>query len=508
MMNAKLKLPLAASVALLSLYSSAEERPSNRPNILFILSDDHTSQSWGIYGGILQDYVQAKNIRRLASEGCVMDNTFCSNSISVPSRAAILTGQYSHQNGVYTLDDALEPTQDNIAKQLRQAGYQTALIGKWHLKKIPAGFDHFNVLPDQGVYWNPKMKGPENWQDGGKGGTAYEGFSTDIITSQTIDWIDKRDADKPFLMFCHFKATHEPFDFPDRFKDLYKDVEFPAPPSLMDFGPKKSQRTFPGQPLEEMSKRWTTASNGPWWCNYPELPYSTEGLDSISARYKAYQKLIKDYLRCAAAIDDNIGRLLNYLDTAGLSQNTIVVYVSDQGYFLGEHGFFDKRLIYEESMRMPMVIRYPKEIAPGSRNTDLIQNTDFAPLLADYAGVKLPSTFIGRSFRQNLKGDTPTDWRKSIYYRYWLHQPIRPAHLGIRTNRYKLAYFYGKGLGHTGTSNTNTEPAWEFYDLKTDPSELRNQYNNPIYKNIIEELKTDLSKLKEEVGDKDNIEIL
>lgn len=476
------------------------------PNILFILSDDHTSQAWGVYGGILAPHVKNENISRLASEGCVLENCFCNNSISVPSRATILTGQYSHRNGVYTLDDPLQPDSANIAKVLQSAGYQTALIGKWHLRKRPAGFDHFNVFYDQGIYWNPVFFSEKNWNEQGKGGEVAEGFSTDIVTDRTIAWLKERDKTKPFFMCCQFKATHEPFDFPERFKHLYDSVEFPEPPNLLEFGQEVSGRTFSGRQLENMAWRWETASRDPegWWCKYPELPFSVQGLDSISARKKIYQKMVRDYLRCGAAIDDNIGKLLKYLDEAGLSKNTVVIYVSDQGYFLGEHGFFDKRLIYEESMRMPFVIRYPKEIHPGSRNKDLISNIDFAALFADYANLPCPGFVQGKSFRENLRcSKTPQDWRQNVYYRYWLHDPIRPAHFGIRNERYKLAFFYGQHLDKTGTVKKNTTPAWEFYDLKKDPAENKNLYENKEYSQIIAQMKRELLKAKEEAGDDD-----
>lgn len=507
-----MKKELVLATGLLACCSACKQQAKTaqeeeRPNILFILSDDHTSQSWGIYGGILADYVKNENIRRLAAEGCVLDNCFCTNSISVPSRAAILTGAYSQQNGVYTLDDALEPLTDNIAKQMQNGGYQTALIGKWHLKKKPTGFDYFNVFHDQGEYVNPIFKSESNWVDDmeGKQGIEMEGFSTDLVTDQTIEWIRNRDKTKPFMMCCHFKATHEPWDFPERMKHLYDDVEFPEPANMMEFGPETSGRAFTGQQLENMGWRWETASKDPdkWWCRYPELPFTTKGMDKVSARKKIYQKMIRDYLRCGATIDDNIGRLLKMLDEEGLAENTIVVYVSDQGYFLGEHGFFDKRMMYEEPLRMPFVIRYPKEIPAGTRNKDIILNVDFASLLADYAKVKEPALAQGRSFRSNLRGETPDDWRKEMYYRYWTHHDIRPAHMGIRNERYKLMFLYGDPLDMTGSSDQTTTPAWEFHDLQADPHEDINMYNDPKYADIIKEMKQELLKLREAYNDTD-----
>lgn len=505
----------APILVLLSICSLIGMQPSHaqksveneRPNILFILSDDHTSQAWGIYGGVLKDYVQNANIKRLADEGVVLDNAFCTNSICTPSRGSILTGQYSHVNQVYTLNEPLPTGHPNIAKTFSENGYQTAIIGKWHLVGEPEGFDYFNVLPGQGRYWNPILKIKENWQDGhdSSGGREYEGFSTDVITDLTIEHLDKRDMDKPFLMFCNFKATHEPFDYPDRFKTLYESEEIPEPESLYDFGPETTGRTFIGQKLEKLGHRWDKATEDPesWWARYPGLPYPLDGLDSIQKRKKIYQKLVKDFMRSGAAIDDNIGKLLDYLESEGIADNTIVIYTADQGYFLGEHGFFDKRMMYEESLRMPFVIRYPKEIKGGRRIDDIILNIDFPAVLADYAGIENPDYVQGKSFRENLAGNTPDDWRSEMYYRYWLHHPERPAHFGIRNERYKLIFFYGQGLGKKGTSEESTEPAWEFYDLQEDPKETHNAIGKPEYRGIIADMKSAIIKQREKYGDLD-----
>ncbi len=474
-------------------FSQNTVNSNQKPNILFILSDDHTSQAWGIYGGILQDYVQNKNIKRLVDEGTMLNNAFCTNSICTPSRGSILTGQYSHTNQVYTLSEPLPKGHPNIAKTLAKNGYQTAVIGKWHLVGQPEGFDYFNVLPGQGRYWNPILKTKESWSDGydASTGKEYKGFSTDVIADLTIEHLKERDSKKPFLMFCNFKATHEPFDYPDRFKNLYSDITIPEPESLLDFSPKTTGRTFIGQKLEKLGQRWDNATKDPenWWTTYPGLPYPLDGLDSIQKRKKIYQKLVKDFMRCGAAIDDNIGKLLDYLEAEGIADNTIVIYTADQGYFLGEHGFFDKRMIYEESLRMPFVIRYPKKIKGGQRLDDIILNIDFPALLADYAGIQKPDYMQGRSFRKNLEGSTPVDWRKQLYYRYWLHHPERPAHFGIRNQRYKLAFFYGQPLGKKGTNEVTTEPAWEFFDLEEDPKEMYNAISESKYSTIIQEMK-------------------
>jgi len=490
-----------------SLFAQDLNKDRSRPNILFILSDDHTSQSWGIYGGILKDYVQNKNIKRLAEEGAVLENAFCTNSICTPSRGAILTGQYSHVNKVYTLSEPLPEGHPNIARELSKNGYQTAVIGKWHLVKSPEGFHYFNVLPGQGRYWNPILKTKENWKDGydNSSGQEYQGFSTDVITDLTIEHLERRDTDKPFMMFCNFKATHEPFDYPERYDSLYIDAIIPEPESLLDFDKSATGRTFQGQKLEYLGERWEKATAEPdkFWTSYPGLPYPLEGLDSIQKRKKIYQKLAKDFMRCGAAIDDNIGKLLDYLEDEGIDDNTIVVYTADQGYFLGEHGFFDKRMIYEESLRMPFVIRYPKEIRGGQRIDDIILNIDFAALLADYAEIDKPDYIQGESFRENLKGNTPDTWRDQMYYRYWLHHPRRPAHFGVRNERYKLAFFYGQPLGMKGSDSEISIPAWELYDLQNDPRELNNIIDKPEHAGIVVKMKNAILEERRKYGDLD-----
>ncbi|MFV0396838.1 MAG: sulfatase [Bacteroidales bacterium] len=490
----------------------SEETNTKPPNILFIMSDDHTSQMWGeVYGGVLKPYVQTKNIERLAKEGAVLQNCFCSNSLSTPSRGTILTGQYSHVNGIKTLGGKLDPNYNHIVKEMGKAGYQSAIIGKWHLNAKPSGFDYYNILHGQGEYHNPIFMSEENWRDGKDSGETYEGYCTDITTDMTIDWISKRDTDRPFIAMCHFKATHEPFDYPSRLENLYKDVTFPLPKGFNDSIPEKSGRPFFGQQIDELTQRYIFATNNPDkrrdYLNYPGLPFESEGLTREELRFKTYQKMIHDYVRCAAASDENIGRLLDYLDKAGLAENTIVIYTSDQGYFLGEHGFYDKRLIYEESLRMPLVIRYPKEIPAGSRNYDLIENVDFSALFADYSGIEYPAEMQGRSFRQNLKGNTPDNWRNCTYYRYWEHMPTIPGHFGIRTDRYKLTFYYGNGIEEEKEIKKGITPQkriyWELLDLKADPTESRNLYTDSSYATVISELKEQLKAKRAEIQDTD-----
>lgn len=490
------------------LFNCSKKKPEpKKPNILFILSDDHTSQAWGVYGGLLEDYVQNTNIKRLVSEGALLENSFCTNSICSPSRASILSGQYSHKNEVFTLNEPLPRNHPNIASTLQQSGYHTALIGKWHLNGKPEGFDYFKVLPGQGRYWDPIFKTDSDWIDGhdGSKGDLIKGFSTDIITDLSIEHLKQRDPAKPFLLFTHFKATHEPFDYPEEFNDLYAEVDIPEPNSLLDHGPETTGRSFKGQVLEHLAERWEKATNDPdnYWTSYPGLPYPLDGLSKEEKRKKIYQKLVKDFMRSGAAIDKNIGKLLDYLEQSGLAENTVVIYAADQGYFLGEHGFFDKRLIYEESLRMPFVIRYPKEIKGGSRIKDMILNIDFAPLIADFAGIETPTYMQGRSFRQLLQRKQDPSWRKEIYYRYWLHHPDRPAHFGIRNEQYKLIFFYGMGLDKKGSENMNTAPNWEFYDLKADPKELHNAYKDQKYQDIIQNMKAAMVRQRAAYGDLD-----
>ena len=481
---------------LLSISFGGYAQTLNKPNILYIMSDDHTSQAWGIYGGVLQEYIKNDHIKWLAAHGVVLNNSFCTNSICVPSRASIMTGQYSHKNGVYDLEGSLSSDSLNYVKLLQKGGYQTAIIGKWHLVNEPFGFDYYCVLPGQGRYQNPVMMTKDNWKQDQSGGKVYEGYSTDVIADQSIEWLKHRDKNKPFYLSTHFKATHEPFDYPQRYHNYLENVELPYSPGFVDQGA-AGGRTHDGWPLDLLGARYEKSTG----TAYPGKEFSLKGLDSLQARKKIYQKFIKDFLRCGAAIDDNIGRLIEHLRKSGELQNTIIIYTADQGYFLGEHGFFDKRFIYEPSLRMPFVISYPKELKKSRRIDDLILNIDFAPLLLDYAGVRQPASMQGRSFRKNLEGQTPADWRKDIYYRYWSNEPARPAHFGIRNKRYKLAFFYGQSRAKTQRDVMKYQPGWEFYDLKKDPTENHNAVNDPQYKSIVAELKNRLKQIKNESGD-------
>ena len=468
---------------------ASAQRSQRKPNILFIMADDHTSQAIGCYGLRLSEYAHTKNIDRIAAEGALLKNCFCTNSICVPSRASILTGQYSHINGATTLADKLDPEADNVAKHLQAAGYETAIVGKWHLKMQPSGFDYYNVLRGQGRYNNPILyEIGKDWKDGGR---EHKGHSTDVITDLSLDWIKKRKApDKPFCLMCHFKAVHEPYYSHDRYRNLYAGQEFPEPEDL--FWPESPKgRRFEGWPLEILAERYTKRSG-----SYAPPRLKVNNNDPKAVRKATYQKFMRDFLSTVAGIDDNVGRLLAYLDETGQSRDTIVVYTSDQGYFLGEHNMFDKRFMLEESLRMPFVIRYPEEIKPGTVLDDIILNVDFAELFLDYAGVATPETMQGHSFRQNLVGKTPKDWRDAMYYHYWSHQNERPSHYGVRTQRYKLIYYYG--LIRMGRK---PEECWELYDLRDDPHEHFNLYDNSEHKETVAGLKRRLDQLRRQYKD-------
>jgi arylsulfatase A-like enzyme len=455
---------------------------AEQPNIIFMMADDHTSQAWGCYGSRLAPFAKTPHIDRLAREGARLSNCFCTNSICVPSRASILTGQYSHVNGVKTLREALDPGTDNVAKRLQGAGYQTALVGKWHLKKPPAGFDYWNVIRGQGRYHNPVMFE----MDLDKGAVQEGAYSTDIFTDKALGWLNGRAGEKPFCLMLHFKATHEPWNYHPRHASLYEDMDLPEPETLFgQTGPQGS--VVPGWPLETLTQRMLRGRHGGG-----KLRVDSD--DPQIVRRATYQKFVKDFLRCAAAIDENIGRVLDYLDQHQLAKNTLVIYTSDQGYFLGEHNYFDKRFMLEESLRMPFVVRYPAEIKPGTVVDDIVLNVDFAPTFLDYAKENVPATMQGRSFRDILVGQTPTDWRDAMYYRYYADSPQRPAHFGIRTDQHKL-------ICYDGLQNRPAEQRWELYDLARDPLETRNVYNDATYGRIVKQLKARLQELQTEVGD-------
>lgn len=462
---------------------------SKKPNIIFIMSDDHASHAMSCYGSRINS---TPNLDRIASGGMLFKNCFCTNSICTPSRAAILTGTYNHVNKVTTLSTPMDNQLRTFPKILRGQGYQTAVFGKWHLgtgpEHCPTGFDEWAVLPGQGLYHNPDFifRAP-----GGGKKSIVKGYVTDIIADMSLDWLKARDRQRPFCLLCHNKAPHRPWEPDEKHAHLYLNREIPEPGTLYDDYSNRSSAAAAatlrvGRDMDERDMK----------CGI------NRGLSENELRKWAYQLYIKDYLRVIASVDENTGRILDYLDKEGLSENTIVIYTSDQGFFLGDHGWFDKRFMYEESLRMPFIIRYPEEIKAGSVNSDMILNVDFAGTFIDYSGGDVPSGMQGRSFRPLLKGHLPEGWQTSMYYRYWMHGGHNVyAHYGVRTLRHKLIYYYADGLGQPGTLDTKEPPEWELFDMEKDPCELNNVYGVPAYADIVTEMKNELHRLQVKLGD-------
>ena len=461
--------------------------PSRRPNILFIMSDDHASHAISAYGSRIN---QTPNIDRIAKEGIRFNNCFCTNSICTPSRATILTGTYNHVNNVTTLSSKLDGRLTTFPKLLQAEGYQTAIVGKWHLghggHANPTGFDYWNILPGQGLYHDPEMI------DMGEK-KVYPGYVTDIITDLSLDWLKERDPEQPFMLMTHHKAPHRPWDPDEKLMHLYQNTDIPEPETFHD---DYSNRASAAKEAKMRVDRDMTDRD----LKYP-VP---EGLTAAEEKQWKYQRYIKDYLRCVASIDNNVGRMLDYLDQEGLAENTIVVYTSDQGFFLGDHGWYDKRFMYEESLRMPFVMRYPREIEAGSINDDMILNLDFAQTFLDCTNVDQTDEMQGRSFRPLMNGKTIEDWRTSMYYRYWMHLAHHHvyAHYGLRTHDHKLIYYYADGLGTPGSADDPKPPEWELFDLKKDPHEINSVYNNPDYSEIQAQLTSELYQLQSQFGDR------
>lgn len=466
---------------------------NQRPNILFIMSDDHASHAMSCYGSKIN---QTPNIDRIANEGMLFNNCFCTNSICSPSRAAILTGKYNHLNGVKSINDHFDGKQMTFPKLLQSEGYQTAIIGKWHLghggDADPTGFDHWSVVPGQGEYHNPVfIEMGERKQ--------YPGYVTDLTTDFSIDWLSNRDKDRPFMLKCHHKAPHRPWDPAEKYAQLYEDIDIPEPDTFYDDYENRSQAAVEARMRIERDMVESDLKGSP-----------PEGLTALEQKKWKYQRYIKDYLRCIASIDENVGRLLDYLDEEGIADNTIVIYTSDQGFFLGDHGWFDKRFMYEESLRMPFIVRYPRDIQAGSVTDAMALNVDFPSTFLDYAGVSIPDEMQGYSLRTIFNGTTPEGWRTSMYYRYWMHLDEHHnvySHYGIRTDRYKLIYYYAQALGTSGSIEEDRPAEWELFDMQADPYEMNNVYMDPAYAERITELKVELHRLQAEVLDQPVVEI-
>jgi arylsulfatase A-like enzyme len=467
---------------------------SDRPNIIYIMTDDHASHALSCYGSKIN---RTPNLDRIAAEGMRFTNCFCTNSICAPCRAVVLTGKHSHLNGVKDNRLKFDGSQQTFPKLLQAAGYETAMIGKWHLKTDPTGFDYWNVLPGQGRYYNPVMIEMGQRKE-------YTGYVTDIITDHALRWLKERRGGKPFCLMYHHKAPHRRWEPGPEHLTLYDDGPIPEPDTLFDdqsgrgraakeqdmsIEKTMNERDLKLTPMKNLTpsqKRAWDAAYGPKNRAFEQA--NLQGKDRV--RWK-YQRYIKDYLRCIASVDDNVGRLLDYLDEAGLAANTIVVYTSDQGFYLGDHGWFDKRFMYEESLRMPLLVRFPEHIRPGSVNHDIVLNLDFAETFLDYAGVTIPADMQGRSLRPVLAGKTPEDWRRSMYYHYYEYPAVHSVkrHYGVRTRHHKLIHFY------------HDIDEWELYDLQNDPDEMQSVYDDPAYADVVEELKAELVRLRTKFKD-------
>jgi arylsulfatase A-like enzyme len=476
---------LALSLVALSLVADAVAA-APKPNIVFIFSDDHAIQTIGAYGGRLAAFSRqhgvTPNLDRLAEKGGVFLNSFCGNSLCSPSRASISTGLHSHANGVRTLNKPINEGLWTFPRSARDEGYQTGIIGKWHLATTIPEFEYWRILPGQGSYLNPTFIGPD-------GEEKHEGYATDIITDLSLDWLKQRDRSKPFFLAVHHKAPHRNFIPPTRYATWLDDVDVPEPDTLFDdyanrASPAHNQKMniATDMRLEGDLKTGGQDANNPNYAarNADFARRQPQGRDLV--RWK-YQQYLKDYLRCIKAVDDSVGRIMAALEAEGLAQNTIVIYSSDQGFYTGEHGWFDKRWIYEESLHMPFIIRWPGVVKPGTRFTEFIQNIDYAPTFVEMLGGRTPGGLHGRSFVPVLRGQTPADWRESIYYHYYDKGHGVAKHYGVRTGRYTLAHFY-------------ESQEWELFDNEKDPKQLRSVYADPAYAQTVAGLKDELNRLR------------
>lgn len=496
-MKARHPLLSAAALTLLPIAIASAAEPAKRPNILFIMTDDHAFHAMSCYGSKVN---KTPNFDRIADAGMRFDGCFVTNSICAPSRATIITGKYSHLNGVPTFN-RLDGSQPTLAKCLQAAGYHTGIVGKWHLGSDPTGFDYWEILPGQGVYFDPVFYTATSTR-------TIKGYVTDVTTDLSIDFLKNRPKDKPFFLMCHHKAPHRPWEPDAKHRAMFTDKVIPEPLTLRDDYATRTdaikenrQRVFDDLNRRDLKLVPPAGLAGPelkkWLGEKPtEVEIEVNGVKKVLKgeelnKWK-YQRYMQDYLACVQSVDDNVGRLLDYLDQAGLADNTIVAYTSDQSFYLGDHGMYDKRFMYEESLRTSLVVRWPGVVKPGSVEKSLALNLDFAQTFLDAAGVPAPGEMQGRSLVPLFRGEHPADWRKSIYYRYY-HDPgdhNTAAHYGVRTETHKLIYFWKKDQ-------------WEMFDLRNDPNELHNLYNDPAQQQTVKELKTELYRLKKELKDDD-----
>lgn len=506
-----ISLPILSTIliksTLISCVPQEEAKVSARPNIIYIMTDDHGYQATSCYNGKLN---QTPNIDRIANEGVLFSHGYVSNSISAPSRAVMLTGKHSHINGHIDNTKVFDGSQVTFPKLLKEAGYQTAMIGKWHLESDPTGFDYWNILPGQGDYYNPDFI-----EMGVK--SRVEGYVTNLVTDFSLEWLDNRDTEKPFCLLLHHKAPHRCWMPDTAYLDMYNDVKFPLPENfydeyegrqaaaeqrmhIKDFCPVNDLKMYDEEgevegPLRKFFKtqidRLNPDQRAAWDKAYkPKIDfYKSAKLEGKELLEWNYQRYLEDYLACIASVDDNIGRVLQYLDDNGLTENTLIVYTSDQGFYLGEHGWFDKRFMYEESFRTPLVMRLPSTIKTGKIDK-LVQNIDYAPTFLELAGVEVPKEIQGKSLVPLLKGNTD-NWRDALYYHYYEYPGPHSVkrHYGVRNDRYKLIHFY------------NNIDKWELYDLQEDPMEMNNLYGTKGYEETTQLLFKQLVDLQAQYND-------
>lgn len=512
---------LLVSSLLFSACASKQALEPKKPlNIVHIMCDDHSFQTISAYGHPISQLAPTPNLNRLAAKGMLFNKAFVENSLSTPSRACLMTGLYSHQNGQRYLGKGIDTTKIFFSEILQQHGYQTGIVGKWHMQCEPKGFDYYSVVWDQGDYYTPAFKTKES--DGKY--IKEEGYATTLITDHAINFLEKRDHDKPFCLLVHHKAPHRNWMPDTQYLDLYEDVEFPYPETFNDdyitrCDAARSQRMRIAEDMtliydlkvNELMKEEEKAADIQWvdkawkeslermtkeqrdtWINAYKpkneefLKQNLQGEELVKWKYQRY---LKDYLRCIKTIDDQVGRLLDYLEKEGLMENTAIVYTSDQGFYMGEHGWFDKRFMYEESFRTPLIIYCPNQTNAGSVCNELVQNIDFAPTYLDLAGIEIPDQMEGCSLVPLLNGEVPTNWREYLYYHYYDAGHHVCRHDGVRDSRYKLIHFYGK---------VDNKPiqAEELYDLQNDPNELNNLYGKKEYKEVAERMQNRLNKFR------------
>lgn len=476
---------------------------ADRPNILFISADDHTSQAVGAYGRRLARLNPTPTIDSLARGGMLFENAFCSNSICTPARASFISGRYSHTTNTRDLDDSLDGEYHTLPRLLRRVGYQTAVVGKWHLTHEPVDFDYYCVLPGQGKYFDPSfvVRGEKPWpenlmQVSGK-------HSSDAVTDLSLEWLrTQRDTSKPFFLMHQYKAPHDFFEYAPRYEDYLADTEIPQPDSMWKAPKRFGSIATRGHADELVPHIGTSVTRRNPYRNYTQMYADEPSASDRAVAEQAYTTYLKKYLRCVKGVDDNLARLLKYLKQSGLLENTLIVYTADQGMMLGEHDYIDKRWMFDESMRTPLIMHYPGVISTEQRTDAIVENVDLAPTLLDFAGAKVPAEVQGRSFRTLCEtGQEPAGWKQAAYYRYWMHIAHHdvPAHLGIRTKQHKLIYHYGMDFRDRG--KVRTPPGWELYDMQADPLELNNVYDDPKYQSVVEQMKALLVETRERVGD-------